>query len=156
MDREAPEIRECAGAELETFLALVREVYDEFVAGDYCPAGNATFYDFISPGKARERLERGNLMLAAWSGGTMVGALEVRSGDHIALFFVRTAWQGKGIGKRLFSRAADLLAARGVRTITVNSSPYAARIYERLGFVKTAEMQERDGIRYVPMEYRVP
>lgn len=35
--------------------------------------------------------------------------------------------------------------------ITVNSSPYADKIYECLGFVKTGEQQETEGIIFTPM-----
>ena len=41
-----------------------------------------------------------------------------------------------------------------VKRVTVNSSPYAVCVYERLGFVKTGEQQEQNGIIYVPMEHR--
>jgi hypothetical protein len=41
-----------------------------------------------------------------------------------------------------------------VTQVTVNSSPYAVPIYERLGFIKTAEQQEHEnGIIYVPMAH---
>lgn len=37
--------------------------------------------------------------------------------------------------------------------ITVNSSPYAVKIYKHLGFVPTAEEQTVNGIRFTPMKY---
>ena len=39
--------------------------------------------------------------------------------------------------------------------ITVNSSPYAVPIYERLGFRQTKPEQVVDGIRIVPMAVEV-
>jgi len=45
----------------------------------------------------------------------------------------------------------ELKKDKGMTQITVNSSPYAVKVYERLGFVKTEEQQEKDGILYVPM-----
>ena len=37
--------------------------------------------------------------------------------------------------------------------ITVNSSSYAVKFYESLGFSKTSEEQETDGLKYTPMHY---
>jgi len=37
--------------------------------------------------------------------------------------------------------------------ITVNSSPYAAKIYRKLGFVDMDAEQMTNGIRYVPMRF---
>ena len=37
--------------------------------------------------------------------------------------------------------------------MTVNSSPYAVKIYRALGFVEVDTEQISDGIRYIPMTY---
>jgi GNAT superfamily N-acetyltransferase len=141
--------------EVPDFISLVREVYDEFVAPGYSEEGNDTFYGFIGEEAVRERMDRGNLMAVAKAGGVIVGAHEVRDGNHIALFFVKKEWQGRGIGGMLFRYSLDSIARcrAGLETITVNSSPRAEGIYASLGFRKTMEMQETNGIRYVPMEY---
>ncbi|KXA24931.1 hypothetical protein HMPREF3221_00378 [Fusobacterium nucleatum] len=36
--------------------------------------------------------------------------------------------------------------------ITVNSSRYGVSIYEKLGFVKTEEEKEQDGLKFTPMK----
>ena len=36
--------------------------------------------------------------------------------------------------------------------ITVNSSRYAAPIYEKIGFIKTEEEKEQDGLKFTPMK----
>ena len=40
-----------------------------------------------------------------------------------------------------------------LKNISVNSSIFAENIYSKLGFIKTNEIQEKDGIKFVPMEY---
>ena len=45
----------------------------------------------------------------------------------------------------------DFKKREDVPCITVNSSPYAVDAYERLGFCKKGEQQEKDGIIFVPM-----
>ncbi|MFW6274688.1 MAG: GNAT family N-acetyltransferase [Spirochaetota bacterium] len=39
---------------------------------------------------------------------------------------------------------------------TVNASPYSENIYQRLGFAPRAELTEKDGIKYIPMEMKIP
>ena len=56
-----------------------------------------------------------------------------------------------GIGRRLWK---TFLADSDQDEITVNSSLYAVRIYEKFGFIKTADPQEDSGIRCVPILYR--
>jgi len=71
---------------------------------------------------------------------------------HISLLFVTKAHHQKGIAKQLFHFVLETLKADpSVTQITVNSSPYAVKAYEHLGFVKTGEQQEKDGILFIPM-----
>ena len=53
------------------------------------------------------------------------------------------------IGEIFDSVYADQLQMQ----ITVNSSSYAVKFYESLGFSKTSEEQETDGLKYTPMHY---
>ena len=53
------------------------------------------------------------------------------------------------IGEMFDSVYADQLQMQ----ITVNSSSYAVKFYESLGFSKTSEEQETDGFKYTPMQY---
>ena len=53
------------------------------------------------------------------------------------------------IGEMFDSVYADQLQMQ----ITVNSSSYAVKFYESLGFSKTSEEQETDGLKYTPMHY---
>jgi predicted GNAT family N-acyltransferase len=64
---------------------------------------------------------------------------------------VDSRYHRRGIGGRLFETA---LENSGPGPVTVNSSPYAAEVYRHLGFKDTAPEQLRDGIRYIPMEYK--
>jgi GNAT superfamily N-acetyltransferase len=147
-------IERISAADIESAHRLIRTVYDEFVAPSYPPLGNETFYRFIETAAIKSRLERGNLFLVAREDGEIVGALEMRDIHHLALFYVKKEHQGKGLGSLLLGMALDDIKTRhpSHAIISVNSSPYAVGIYERLGFVKQSEMQERDGISFVPME----
>ncbi|MBQ6119882.1 MAG: GNAT family N-acetyltransferase, partial [Clostridia bacterium] len=66
-------------------------------------------------------------------------------------FFVDGGYHRLGVGTRLFRH---LLRDHPDETITLNSSPYGLPFYQALGFVKTAEEQTVNGIRFTPMIWR--
>ena len=71
---------------------------------------------------------------------------------HISLLFVDKNHHRRGIAREMLNVVVDDLKKReDIRCITVNSSPYAVDAYERLGFCKKDEPQEKDGIIFVPM-----
>ena len=67
----------------------------------------------------------------------------------INLFFVDKSSQAKGIGKKLMNIVID---DNENSFITLNSSRYAVPIYEKIGFVKTEEEKEQDGLKFTPMK----
>jgi GNAT superfamily N-acetyltransferase len=83
----------------------------------------------------------------------IVGVIAMRDWDHIFLLFVDGKKQGKGIAKMLLDQALQLCKAEGYppERVTVNSSPNAVEAYRRTGFVQTAEEENRQGVRAVPM-----
>ena len=86
----------------------------------------------------------------AFDNDELVGTLAMRDVNHISLFFVKESYHRKGIGKKLFETMKN---DYDKHDFTVNSSPYAVEIYERLGFQKTDCEQITNGIRYTPMRY---
>lgn len=87
----------------------------------------------------------------AYKNDELVGLIATRSeGSHIALFFVKSEYQGKGIGKKLFEYVCGL---NKKDVITVNSSPYAMDIYQHLGFVPAGTEISINGLRFTPMQY---
>lgn len=88
-------------------------------------------------------------LVVAEVGTTLAGLLELRDESHVAMLFVESACQRRGIGRAL------LRAAFGPEadwpSLTVNSAPGAEGAYERLGFVATGPEEERNGMRYLPM-----
>lgn len=70
--------------------------------------------------------------------------------NHICLFFVDKNLQNTGIGTTLFK---GFLNESMPKAVTVNSSPFAVKVYEKLGFTATSSRQVSDGIVYIPMRY---
>lgn len=55
--------------------------------------------------------------------------------------YVQPAWRRRGIAETLMREVLQSLAARGVRRVVLHASDEGRRLYERLGFVPTNEMQ---------------
>jgi len=137
---------------------LVLQVFDEFVGREYGEQGNRIFREFASPAEMKKRLRAGSFILCAMmgdrKGDRMAGVIEIREHHHICLLFVRKEYHGRGIAGRLLEKALRIIRERApeVTKLTVNSSPYAEKAYEKLGFSPTGPLCEKDGIRSVPME----
>jgi GNAT superfamily N-acetyltransferase len=141
-----------AGEETEVF-NLIARVFDEFVAPGYSQEGVQAFLDYVQPEALLTRSADNHLTLLALADTQILGVIDMRSCHHISLLFVDTAYQGQGISRALLDTALSLCRELGhdLAEITVNSSPYAIPIYERLGFRATAGEQVKNGIRFTPM-----
>jgi len=151
-------INELNTCEVDVYANLINEVFDEFVGKDYADKGKETFKDFINPKNALERYNSKNsVCYVARYKSEIIGILEIRSNNHISLFFVKSEFHGKGIGKKLWKHFLDKIKKENIEVdkVTVNSSIFAENIYARLGFVKTHELQESDGIKFIKMECKV-
>jgi GNAT superfamily N-acetyltransferase len=141
----------------ESVFKLIKKVYDEFVAKDYSKEGNQFFYEWINPDKILERQKSQVNLLVALEESQIIGIIEIRENIYISLLFVDQKFHGQGIAKRLFNEALQMVIKREP-TITkffVHASPYSIPIYKKLGFVETDTLQEKHGIKYLPMEMMV-
>ena len=134
---------------------LVNRMFAEFVAVDYAEQGRNTFEAYLQ-GKLEEvsaALQSGDkAMWACYQEDEILGVIATQGVSHISLMFVDKQHHRQGIARQLFDVVCDALGKKkDVRQITVNSSPYAVEAYEHLGFIKTGEQQEKDGIIFVPM-----
>ncbi len=128
---------------------LIWETFTAFEAPDYSQTGIDTFNKCLYDAEFLAQLT----FYGAYRNVTLVGVLATRSGgSHISMFFVKSDCQRRGVGRRLFQH---MLKKMPTGKITVNASPYAVGIYEKLGFRSTDTEQLKDGIRYTPMEYTI-
>lgn len=130
----------------EEALLLVLRVFNTFEAPDYSEEGVEEFYRSISDKNYLAQLT----MYGAFNKNQLTGVIASRnSGSHIALFFVDSEFHRRGTGGKLFE---ELLKDCRSDRITVNSSPYAIPIYQKLGFKCTDKEQTVKSIRFTPME----
>ncbi len=141
-----------AGEETEV-AALVQRVFDRFVGPGFPEEGRREFLNYVRPEMIRHRFEAGNVVLVATAGDEVVGMVETRDNNHLSLLFVAEPYLRRGIGRELFTRALRICRTRepALTGITVNSSPYAVPVYEKLGFRPTGPEREQNGIRHIPM-----
>ena len=114
----------------------------------------ASVQPFLSTFKAQAITDLlGKPDFVAWcaeSQGELQGIITLHRPAHLHHLFVRPAAHRRGIARQLWQLMQKNLPAAAV--VTVNSSEYAVPVYQRLGFTATAEVQERNGVRYVPMQ----
>jgi len=151
-------IREIHKGEETKACQLVIECFSEFVAPDYGNEGVKEFLKYANPDSMQDRLEHGNFVLVAVVNGLITGVIEVRSNNHVSLLFVKKEYQGRGTATKLLELAIRKcrLAKHDIDYIEVNSSLYAVKIYERLGFIKINTEQLVNGIRFIPMKLQLP
>ncbi|MGN0554174.1 MAG: GNAT family N-acetyltransferase [Oscillospiraceae bacterium] len=118
----------------------------EFEAPEYSDEGVEEFKKSLGDENFVSKLK----FYGAFMNDEPAGVLAMREPQHISLFFVKAEYQGKGIGRKLFER---MKKDYDVMLFTVNSSPFAVKIYEKFGFTADCPERTTSGIRYTPMTY---
>lgn len=147
-------IKELDIKDLQEALDLVWKVFLEFEAPEYADEGVHEFKQFIEYDNMLLNLSsNGYLMWTCSDGDNIVGILSTRPPCHISLLFVDKEYHRQGIARALFEKMTEYFRlATKYSEITVNSSPYAAEAYHKLGFVDTDTEQIVNGIRFFPMK----
>jgi ribosomal protein S18 acetylase RimI-like enzyme len=151
------EVRPMLAAEIPRVCGLVDRVFDRFVAPSYSADGIAEFRKYNDAVAMAQRLGSGHLAWVAAAGEELVGVIEIRNHRHVSLLFVEAAAQGRGVSRALWERALreSQAADPAVREFTVFSSPYAIRVYEKLGFRATGPEESHHGLRFTPMRLQL-
>ena len=140
------EIRQLLNKEKDEALLFVKKVYIESKDESYSEKGIETFCNFVD----NKEITKSFKVYGAFEDNVLKGVIATdKRKRHINLFFVDKSSQAKGIGKKLMSIIID---HNENSFITVNSSRYAVPIYKNLGFIKTEEEREQDGLKFTPMK----
>mgnify|MGYP002526499281 CR=1 FL=1 len=123
---------------------------------DFDGDGLDFFLNTVSRQSITEYMDQGFMYLVAETASEIVGVVAIKDHRHLFHLFVDINHHNKGIAKKLWLDIfADSLQKRNGGVFTLNSTSYALAVYEHWGFVKTDDMQMRQGIRYTPMELAV-
>ena len=132
------------------FIAIV---FNQYVAPGFSQEGIDEFMNYIRPDAIASQLEENHFAFIALCEAEIVGVIEVRSNNHVALFFVDGRSQRKGIGRKLLKKALEACGRNDPEfsKLTVNASPNSIKAYDAFGFKPVAAEQCINGIRFVPM-----
>lgn len=151
------EIREITANTLKksNALQLAWRVFEEFDAHQHETYGVLEFRKYIESSSIKQLLENSEMkMLGCFNDEKIIGIIALKQVNHISLLFVDKNYQRQGIARTLFQKVAGYcIKENGGLRISVNSSLYAVEIYKKLGFVATDVKQQKNGIRFIPMEY---
>ena len=140
------EIKQLLNNEKDKAVLFAKKVYIECEDESYSEQGIETFCNFVN----NKKITKSFKVYGAFEDNILKGLIATdRRKRHINLFFVDKVSQGKGIGKKLMSIVID---DNKNSFITVNSSRYAVPIYKKIGFIKTEEEKEQDGLKFTPMK----
>ncbi len=146
-------IRAIQRSEWEDAMQLCWDTFLVYEAPDYTKEGIKSFRSFIRDPILKKMFLMGEYVaLGAFVKEEMVGVIGARNVNHISLLFVETGHQHFGVATALVKEYVYSLKDRGVKEITVDSSPYAVGFYHKLGFVDLSREIFRGGIRYTPMK----
>ena len=140
------EIKQLINNEKDEGLLFAKKVYIESKDESYSEKGIETFCNFVD----NKEITKSFKVYGAFEDNVLKGVIATdKRKRHINLFFVDKSSQAKGIGKKLMNIIID---DNENSFITVNSSRYAVPIYQNLGFIKTEEEKEQDGLKFTPMK----
>lgn len=142
-------------SEIPQALDLVKKVFDEFEAPTYSKEGCENFYQFIDYNNVLELYENKKIRLyGCLDRDNIIGVVATRNESHIAMLFVDKEYHKNGIARKLVEDIIRIIKQNNLKLekVTVNSSPYAEGFYKKLGFINTDQEQEKDGIKFIPME----
>lgn len=143
--------------EEEHVCGLVIRSFMQFVAPEYSQEGRDEFLKYVTAEAMEMRLKEDHFLLVAAVGKRIVGAIEMRGNDHVAMLFLARKAQRRGIGAELWRRALTICRANrpDLSRVTVHSSRYAVPAYEQFGFRSEGPEQTVNGIVFSPMAFEV-
>lgn len=141
--------------EWDDAMALAWKTFMQFEADVYTAEGVRNFEDFITDTTLHRMFIMGVYqMFVALDRKQIVGMLTLRNTSHISLLFVDEKYHRRGIGRALIGYLQEyLLSETSISKITVNAAPYGVAFYHKLGFRDLRPEEEKDGIKYTPMEF---
>ncbi len=142
------EIQKLSQDDLDSIARLISSVAEADIFPYFCEQGRAEFQTRVLPDLNTILTESNYLSVKAVISGDIVGVAALRNADFLTHLFVSKCCQGKGVGKALFDYVVKETQAKQV---SLRSSINAVSFYESLGFKRTGEEGDYNGIRFMPM-----
>lgn len=147
------EVRWARESEWAPAMKMIWRTFLEYDGKDYTQEGIRNFFEFITDDDLYVSFLKGEYqMMVALTGGEIIGAGSIRSGNHLSLLFVDGAYHHRGVGRTIMTRLCDYLQQEsGERYMSLKAAPYAVDFYRKLGFHTVKPEEEYSGIRVTSM-----
>ncbi len=154
MNSPAYQIRLMESGEEAQVCKLVERVFMANEASEISQQSISLFLSYANPVRMAERVAQDfSFVLVAVQADQLIGMIEVRNYNHIALLFVDDEHQRQGVASGLLDSAIARCREKNLalRRITVNASPNGLPVYAHWGFHPIGEEIEVDGMLFTQM-----
>lgn len=150
------QIRHATATDSGRISELLCSLSSKFITPELTAEGEKVLLDSMSPKAIGNYMRSGFRYHVAETAQRIIGVAGVSENKHLFHLFVAESFQRQGVARHLWRVAMQECLGNGNPGIfTVNSSEYAQRVYEKLGFLATSAVQEKDGVRFVPMQMTI-
>ena len=137
---------------------LVQSSFSELAAQDWSPDARTVFLEGSTRDALKKKIAEATFAAGAFRDTDMLGFILMPTARILGMLFVHPAALRKGIGRSMWELAREHIESShpDVRTVELNSTPYAFRFYRSLGFVPLSGEFVRDGCRVTRMACWLP
>jgi len=125
-------IRAATERDARAISALIRRNADAVLAEEYSSAQLATWKRYNTPARLRERM-KSRTTYGAYRAGRLCGTIALE-GTELVGFYVSPSCRGQGIGKLLLAQLEEFAISKGIKSLSLTSSPSATTFYLRHGW----------------------
>jgi len=149
------DIREARLSDTSEIGELIGALSEKFITHEFNLKARSHFLSSNDGDSVKKNMKSGYSYHVATHFGKIVGVVGLKERSHLYHLFVAEEYQRAGLARKLWQKALSESIEHGdTRIFTVNSSNNAIGFYKRLGFNQTGPMIEKEGIQYIPMEYK--
>jgi GNAT superfamily N-acetyltransferase len=146
-------LRQANWQDAKAISALIHRVAHYFTIN---PDGTGAedFFKTISPDAIERYInDSGFIYLVGLTDGHLTGVVSIRDNKHLFHLFISPNFQRLGHARELWEAAKTIVMQQGnAGEFTVNSTPFAAPVYAKLGFEAIGPKVETKGIAFIPMK----
>ena len=138
--------------------AVIQASFVALAAPDWEPNAQSVFLSESSPEALHQRAAESALILGAFIESKLVGVLLMRTPSVLGMLFVHPEWLRRGIARSLweYARAEIERTFPTVKTVELNSTPYALGFYRAAGFAPISQEFVLGGCRATRMACWLP
>lgn len=143
------EIRILRGHEIKEANHLIKDVFMECLSSHYTQQGINEFLMTFDDENILSMIQQHQLIVVGAFEQKLIGVIAIMELSHIHSLFIKSEYQGYGIGKQLLNFSKNWMYGE----ITVNADMKAIDFYLHQEFEIAGNEIEVNGIRFMPMVY---